>query len=146
MSLRRAICLAALALGIYCLAGCLKAERAGRTVRRYSEQGESGGVPFSKAGEETTDSEETSRSGVDTQALAGAISIAVKAAMGAGTAVGLGGSIPAILGGLATTAATGLFALKKAREANQSWDAERAAAIRAAALLPPHDPEKVENK
>ncbi|MBA3684049.1 MAG: hypothetical protein H0W72_02270 [Planctomycetes bacterium] len=124
------------------LTGCAKTEREGRTVRRWSEQGEQGGVPFSKTGEETSQVSETTKTGVDPQALAAVVTTAVRAAMAAGTG-GLGFGIPEAVAGIATAGA-GIAALLQSRkaarkqtEADVAWDAEREAQIKAALMTPP---------
>ncbi len=129
---RREILILALLVGalLLLLTGCIQTDRQGQRVRRWSEQGEQGGVPFAKSGEETIDSHSTSHSSVDPQAIASAVSVAMRAGAAAGTG-GLSEAIPTIVGGLTTAGAAAAYLLKR-REANQAWDAERAAAIEAA--------------
>ncbi|MBA3591536.1 hypothetical protein [Methylibium sp.] len=135
------LCLALLAC-VMLLTGCAKTEREGRTVRRWSEQGDQGGVPFSKAGEEVSETSETTTTGVDTQAIAAVVTTAVRAAMAAGTG-GIGFGLPEAVAGIATAGA-GIAALLQSRkaarkqtEADAAWDAEREASIKAAKLEQP---------
>ncbi len=138
----RPVLLAALAIGIYCLSGCAQSRREGQTVRRWSEQGEQGGVPFSKTGEETSQVSETTKTGVDPQALAGVVTTAVRAAMAAGSG-GFSLGLPEAAGAAATLIAGGAAflqsrkAARKSAEADSAWDAERDASIKAALLTPP---------
>ncbi len=141
--------IAALLCILLLLSGCTKSRREGQTVRRWSEHGEQGGVPFFKAGEETIETRETVVTGVDTQAMAGVVTAAVRAAMAAGTG-GLGFGVPEVVAGIATTGA-GIAAVLQSRKAarrtaeaeaavvdrDAAWDAEREASIRAAKLEQP---------
>lgn len=129
-------------VAVILLAGCSKTERQGSSVRRWSEHGDQGGVPFSKTGEETTESTETSTTGVDPQAIASAVAIAVKAAIGTSTG-GLGlGISDAVTAALA--AGMGAYALHKQRQVTRlqvdndaAWDQASEAKVQAALMTPP---------